>query len=198
MSYDRYLAICNPLRYTSIMDSRLQLQLVISSWFFSCILMLMFTLLTRNLQFCGHNIIKHYFCDLGPLLELSCSDVTIIKISNFCTTIFIAIFPFVFIIYTYVSIFITIFRIPSSIGKQKAFSTCSSHLIVVSTYYGTLITIYMVPSKGQLFNINKALSLLYTVGTPFFNPILYSLRNQEIKRAFTKCVSAMINRNTNV
>ncbi|KAM8972651.1 olfactory receptor 6B1-like [Pelodytes ibericus] len=195
MSYDRYLAICNPFHYTSIMDSRLQLHLVISSWLFSCALMLMFVLFTCYLQFCGHRIIRHYFCDLGPLLELSCSDINIVVISNLCTTTLLVIFPFFFILFTYVCISITIFGIPSSIGKQKAFSTCSSHLIVVSTYYGTLITIYMVPSKGQSFNINRALSLLYTVGTPFFNPILYSLRNQEIKRALMKCVSAISKNN---
>ncbi|CAH2272525.1 olfactory receptor, partial [Pelobates cultripes] len=183
MSYDRYLAICDPLHYMSIMDPRLQLCLVIPAWTFSFLYMLIYAFTFPNLQFCGHHIIDHYFCDFPPLLELCCSDITTVERISIFSTFVIVIIPFSFIIYTYISIFKTIFRIPSIVGKQKAFSTCSSHLIVVSTYYGTLMTIYMAPSKFQSFNVNKIISLLYTLGTPFFNPIIYCLRNQEIKRA---------------
>ncbi|XP_075433837.1 olfactory receptor 11A1-like [Ascaphus truei] len=187
MSYDRYLAICNPLRYTSIMDLRLSLHLVTWSWLIAFMLILSMLIRLFQLQFCGPHIIDHYFCDFDPLLELSCSDTSIVKLEEFILTLPLTVFPFVFITSTYVSISLTILRIPSTTGRQKAFSTCSSHLTVVGTYYGSLITVYMMPSRGHSFNINKVLSLLYTVGTPFFNPIIYSLRNQEIKAALIKC-----------
>ncbi|MEE6506016.1 hypothetical protein FKM82_007467 [Ascaphus truei] len=187
MSYDRYLAICNPLRYTSIMDLRLSLHLVICSWLISFMVILSVVILIFQLQFCGPHIIDHYFCDFDPLLQLSCSDTSIVKLEEFVCAIPFVLFPFVFITSSYVLITLTILRIPSTTGRQKAFSTCSSHLTVVGAYYGTLIAVYIVPSRGHSFNVNKVISLLYTVGTPFFNPIIYSLRNQEIKLALMKC-----------
>ncbi|KAM4675901.1 olfactory receptor 6B1-like [Discoglossus pictus] len=189
MSYDRYLAICNPLHYNSIMDIRLRFHLVFWSWVLAFTVTLCIVLLICNLQFCGYHSIDHYFCDLKPLLELSCTDNSIVELIDFILAIPFTLFPFIFIIFTYVSIFLTILRISSITGRQKAFSTCTAHLIVVSTYYGTLVTVYMVPSKGHTLNINKIISLLYTVGTPFFNPIIYSLRNQEIKVSLIKLFS---------
>ncbi|XP_075433829.1 olfactory receptor 11L1-like [Ascaphus truei] len=183
MSYDRYLAICNPLRYTSIMDLKLQLHLVIWPWLLGFLISLITVITVRSLKFCGPNVINHFFCDLAPLLKLSCSDTTTVEIELLVLSIPIIPLPFVFILGTYVCIFLTIIKIPSSIGRQKAFSTCSSHLIVVGTYYGTLITLYVVPSDGHLSNINKMLSLLYTVVTPLCNPIIYSLRNQELRKS---------------
>ncbi|XP_053320021.1 olfactory receptor 6C4-like [Spea bombifrons] len=182
MSYDRYLAICWPLHYTSIMNLRLQLQLILCSWLVAFMIILFALSLMCNLQFCSH-VIDHYFCDLAPILELFCSDHTFLDITFFMTAIIVTLIPFLFIVFTYISIFMTIFRLSSHTKKQKAFSTCGSHLTVVSIYYGTLITIYMVPTKGQSFNVNKVISLLYTLGTPFCNPIIYSLRNQDIKTA---------------
>ncbi|KAM8972648.1 olfactory receptor 1E16-like [Pelodytes ibericus] len=189
MSYDRYLAICNPLHYTSFMDLRLRIHLVLWSWLLTCMIALLLVILIHNLKFCGSSIIDHYCCDLVPLLELSCSDTTFVKLVDYVFAIIFSLLPFFFILFTYLSISITIFGVSSTGGKQKAFSTCSSHLIVVSTFYGTLITIYMVPSKGQLFNVNKVMSLLYTMGTPLFNPIIYSFRNQEMKRALIKYIT---------
>uniref|UniRef100_A0A8C5M1C7 Olfactory receptor n=1 Tax=Leptobrachium leishanense TaxID=445787 RepID=A0A8C5M1C7_9ANUR len=184
MSYDRYLAICKPLHYTSIMYFGLCVQLALLCWFSSYILMLCIVYLISNLIFCGPTMIDHYFCDVEPILDLSCSDHSMIDLSYFIQAILFALIPFCFILFSYISIFITIFQIPSTSGKQKAFSTCSAHLIVVSTYYGTLITIYMVPTKGgQSHEANKVISLLYTVGIPFSNPFIYSLRNQDIKDA---------------
>ncbi|XP_075434051.1 olfactory receptor 11A1-like [Ascaphus truei] len=188
MSLDRYLAICNPLRYTSIMDFRLSLHLVTGTWLIAFLLMIFIVIPMCQLQFCGPHIIDHYFCDYDPLLELSCSDTSIVKLGDFVIDIPVILFPFVFITFTYVSISLTILRIPSTTGKQKAFSTCSSHLALVGTFYGTIIAIYMAPYGGQSFNVNKVLSLLYTVGTPLFNPVIYSLRNQEIKLALRKCL----------
>ncbi|KAM8972641.1 olfactory receptor 6B1-like [Pelodytes ibericus] len=189
MSYDRYLAICHPLSYITVMNLSLCLQLVIWTWILAFMLLLLIVFLLFNLEFCGPNIIDHYFCDLAPILKLSCTDPTFVELADFIIGIPFVVVPFFFILSTYILIFITIFRISSTIAKQKAFSTCSSHLNVVSTYYGTLITIYMMPSKGQSFNVNKVISLLYTIGTPFFNPIIYSLRNLEIRKALMRYAS---------
>ncbi|CAH2272518.1 hypothetical protein XENTR_v90010103mg, partial [Pelobates cultripes] len=185
MSYDRYLAICKPLHYTSIMDSSLCLQLAVWSWILSFSVSLLIAFLIHQLVFCGH-VIDHYFCDFVPLLQLSCSDSTIVKMTNIVLSIPLMILPLSFIFYTYISIFITISRISTSSGKLKSFYTCSSHLIVVSIYYGILIAIYMTPSINSSFNANKAISLLFTMGTPIFNPIIYCLRNKDIKKAMRK------------
>ncbi|KAE8620595.1 hypothetical protein XENTR_v10010354, partial [Xenopus tropicalis] len=189
MSYDRYLAICHPLHYGAIMDFKLRVYMSLWSWSLSFMVALVLDLLISHLQFCGPLIIDHYFCDFSPLLELSCSDIKVVQLTDVTFGIVFAVFPIFFIIFTYISIGLAVLRISSTNGRHKAFSTCSSHLIVVCTYYGSLITVYMVPSKGHTFNVNKVLSLLYTVGTPFFNPIVYSLRNNEIKVALQKCMS---------
>ncbi|XP_075433426.1 olfactory receptor 11L1-like [Ascaphus truei] len=186
MSYDRYLAICNPLYYTSIMDLKLRLHLVVWSWFISFMISLITVILIDTLQFCNSNVIDHFFCDLAPILELSCSDSSFVESTVFVLSTPVILLPFVFITATYIYIILAILRIHSSTGRQKAFSTCSSHLTLVSIFYGTLISLYMTPSRGHSLKVNKALSLLYTVVTPLLNPIIYSLRNQEIRSAFRK------------
>ncbi|XP_075433860.1 olfactory receptor 11A1-like [Ascaphus truei] len=194
MSYDRYLAICNPLHYSSIMGTRLCNTLAILCWMLGFMLLLIVTWLVCELHLCGPNVIDHFFCEFDPLLELSCSDTSIVEIAVFVLTIPILLFPFVFVLLTYVYISLTILRIPSTTGKQKAFSTCSSHLAVVCVYYGTLIAKYMVPSRGHLQTLNKVLSILCTVLTPLFNPIIYSLRNREMRAALRKFIWMVIGR----
>ncbi|KAM4749363.1 olfactory receptor 5P66-like [Rhinophrynus dorsalis] len=184
MSYDRYLAICKPLHYRTIMNFTFCRNLVLSSWLLGFFISLLATIVLHSLHFCGPNVIDHFFCDSTPLLKLSCSDTKIVQILFLLIASPETMIETVFIISTYCSIFLTILRISSATGRQKAFSTCSSHLAVVCTYYGTLIAIYVVPSGGHLFNMNKILSLLYTVVTPLLNPIIYSLKNQEIRKAF--------------
>ncbi|XP_066442044.1 olfactory receptor 11L1-like [Eleutherodactylus coqui] len=186
MSYDRYLAICNPLRYSSIMDLKCQIFLSLWPWLLGSVLNLSAIFHISNFNFCNDNTIDHFYCDLLPLQQLSCSDTTLVELEAFLYSMPLFILPCGFIIITYVYIFHTIVKIPSTTGKQKAFSTCSSHLIVVGTFYGTLITKYMIPSKEHSLLINKIISLLHTVFTPLFNPVIYSLRNKDIKTTLKK------------
>ncbi|XP_069818957.1 olfactory receptor 1468-like [Dendropsophus ebraccatus] len=186
MSYDRYLAICKPLSYISMMSVNLKYSLIISSWALGFLLVLISLILVCGLDFCGPNVINHFFCDYAPLLELSCSSTTVPDIEMIILCFPIIIFPFLFVILSYVHIFNTIFRIPSTSGRQKTFSTCSSHLVVVSSYYGSMITIYAFPYGGNSVNANKFISLVYIVLTPLLNPMIYSLRNKEIQASVMK------------
>ncbi|KAM4691785.1 olfactory receptor 11L1-like [Rhinophrynus dorsalis] len=186
MSYDRYLAICNPLRYTSIMDFQSCILLTIWPWILGFTLNLISVLPMSKFNFCNDNIIDHFYCDLTPIQKLSCSDTTFIEFLAYTFSVPIFILPCCVIIGTYIYIFLAILRIPSTTGKQKAFSTCSSHLIVVGAFYGTLITKYTIPSEGYSSLLTKIISLLHTVFTPLFNPIIYSLRNQDIRTALRK------------
>ncbi|XP_056424988.1 olfactory receptor 11L1-like [Hyla sarda] len=181
MSYDRFLAICKPLHYTAMMSVQLRYSLVISSWALSFSFASMTFLLVLDLDFCGPNVINHFFCEFAPVLELSCSDTTVMDIEIIFVSVPVVLLPFLFIIITYVNIFITIFGISSTSGRRKTFSTCSSHLAVVSIYYGSMLIIYMVPHREHLLTVNKFISLFYIVLTPLLNPMIYSLRNKEIQ-----------------
>ncbi|MEE6507804.1 hypothetical protein FKM82_030972 [Ascaphus truei] len=189
MSYDRYLAICHPLRYSAIMDFKLCCQMAFWSWFLGFMATLNMVICVCSFQLCNPNVIDHFFCEMSILLEHFCSDRFILNTVVFVLGNLVVVFPFVFIIGTYIYIFLTILRISSTTGRQKAFSTCSSHLAVVCTYYGTLFAKYVVPWKGQSLTVMKITSLLYTVATPLFNPIIYTLRNKDIREALWKCIS---------
>ncbi|XP_063785702.1 olfactory receptor 11A1-like [Pseudophryne corroboree] len=186
MSYDRYLAICNPLRYTDMMNLQHCQALVIASWILSFTVVLITIILLCQLEFCDSNIIDHFFCDFAPLVDLSCSDSSIVRIEVVVLSIPVVASTFSFIIWTYMCIFLTILRISSVMGRQKAFSTCSSHLTSVCSYYGPLIVIYMVPYQKHSHVVTKFLSILYTVVTPLFNPLIYSLRNEELRNVLWK------------
>ncbi|CAH2272537.1 olfactory receptor 11L1-like, partial [Pelobates cultripes] len=181
MSYDRYLAICNPLQYNSIMDHAFCIKLIVISWVLGFIMALLIVVPITQLVYCGPNIIDHLFCDFDPLLKLSCSDTLIIHIEVFFLAVPIIFIPFLMVIVSYVYIALTIARIPSISGKKKAFSTCSSHLTVVSIFYGTLTGIYTVPNNVRSLTTSKILSMFLTVVTPMLNPIIYSLRNNDIR-----------------
>ncbi|KAM3924543.1 olfactory receptor 11H6-like [Leptodactylus fuscus] len=183
MSYDRYVAICNPLRYSSIMTNHICIKLVSMCWLLGFFFAFVVTLTPSKLDFCGPNVIDHLFCDALPLLELACSDTFIIHLELDIIGAPIIIIPTIIIVVSYTYIVRAVLRIPSTTGRQKAFSTCSSHLIVVSIFYWTMFNVYVLPTGGKSLLISKILSLLYTVFTPMMNPIIYSLRNQDIKKA---------------
>ncbi|OCT59649.1 hypothetical protein XELAEV_18001071mg [Xenopus laevis] len=189
MSYDRYVAICNPLRYSSIMSHRVCVKLILISWLLSFMFALLLANTVVTLQFCNQNTINHFFCDFFPLLELSCSDTYLVHLNIILESIPVVFFPFIFIIVSYMCIGRAIKNITSNTGRQKAFSTCSSHLAVVSIFYGTIIAIYMVPPRKESQTISKVLSLLYTVVTPLVNPLIYSLRSKDIRDVIQKCIN---------
>ncbi|CAN2391626.1 Olfactory receptor, partial [Pristimantis euphronides] len=192
MSYDRYVAICNPLRYSTIMTSGHCVLLASMCWLIGFLCSFIETLTTSKLTFCGSNIIDHFFCDLVPLIESACSDTFAIELEDYIVSLPALFIPITIIIISYSNIIITILRFQSRISRHKAFSTCSSHLIVVSIFYFSLFSVYMFPTGGQTVNIRKILSLLYTVFTPLINPIIYSLRNKEIKKALQKMLNNCI------
>ncbi|XP_039353563.1 olfactory receptor 6M1-like [Mauremys reevesii] len=192
MSYDRYLAICRPLHYVTLMSPRTCLLLAVASWTCGFVAPSFTVITTSKLAFCSQGEINHFFCDLTAVLRLSCEDTSIVKVTSLILASIITLVPFVLTITSYIYVILTILGIPSTAGRKKAFSTCSSHLIVVSTFYGALIIMYVVPSGNQSLDFNKVFSLLYTVVTPMFNPIVYSLRNKEVRDALGRVIHKML------
>ncbi|KAM7149963.1 olfactory receptor 11A1-like [Macrochelys suwanniensis] len=192
MSYDRYLAICKPLHYMTLMDGKVCTQLSAGSWASSFIGTSIIVCFLFNLHFSGPNEIDHFFCDITSLIKLSCSDTYLFEIMVFSVSSAVSLIPFLLILASYICILRAILRIPSSTGRQKAFSTCSSHLIIVTIFYGTLIATYVVPSSDHSLVLNKVTSLLYTVVTPMLNPIVYSLKNKEVHEALKRHLSTVL------
>ncbi|XP_044284102.1 olfactory receptor 11L1-like [Varanus komodoensis] len=186
MSYDRYLAICKPLHYVTKMNDRLCFQLIAISCFSGVLANSLAMIAISMLQYCVHKEIDHYFCDTFPIIELSCSDTYILKLFLYVASSVITFAPFTLTLTSYIFIIAAIMRIPSTTGKQKAFSTCSSHLLVVTFFYGTLISVYVIPGNNSLNGLRKIFSIFYTILTPMVNPIMYSLRNKEVKDALRR------------
>ncbi|XP_075409025.1 olfactory receptor 2AP1-like [Tenrec ecaudatus] len=189
MSYDRYVAICRPLHYTTIMSRRLCIHLVLCCWFSGFIVVIVPHVMILQLPFCASNIINHYCCDYTSLLRLSCSDTQIIEMINFLLAAVTLIITLVLVIVSYTSIIRTILRLPSAQQRKKAFSTCSSHMIVVSLSYGSCLVMYMHPSAEDAATLNKGVAVLNTSVAPLLNPFIYTLRNQQVKTAFKDMVS---------
>ncbi|KAM7145685.1 olfactory receptor 11A1-like [Macrochelys suwanniensis] len=189
MSYDRYLAICKPLQYAAYMNSRFSFQLVAGSWLNGSVVSTIITCWLSQLIFCGPNEIDHFLCDYTTLIKLSCSDTNLMVLVIFPLSFIFVLPPFLLTLASYVYIISTVLRISSSTGRQKAFSTCSSHLIVVTIFYGSLFVVYMLPDTAALRDLNKVSSVFYTILTPMVNPLIYSLRNKEVKEALRKAVS---------
>ncbi|XP_023350782.1 olfactory receptor 1G1 [Sarcophilus harrisii] len=183
MAYDRYVAICHPLHYAIMMSPQLCFLLISITWVVNVLHSLLHTLLMNELVFCAKNEIPHFFCDLNPLLKLSCSDTFINELMILTLGGLAGLTPFFCVIISYVYIILAILRIPSATGKQKAFSTCSSHLSVVSLFFGTVFGVYYSPSSNHSAYSDTIASVMYTVVTPMLNPFIYTLRNRDMKAA---------------
>ncbi|XP_025118235.3 olfactory receptor 1L6-like [Bubalus bubalis] len=186
MALDRYVAICHPLHYTTTMNPRRCFQLVTASWLVSHLHSLTHTILMARLSFCGPNVIHHFFCDVQPLLTLSCSDTSVNELLAFTEGSFVIMSPFIFITVSYVYITRAVLRVPSGRGRYKVFSTCGSHLTVVTLFYGTVISVYIRPSSTYSVMKDRVITVIYTVVIPMLNPFIYSLRNKDMKQAMKK------------
>ncbi|XP_012384096.3 olfactory receptor 6C70 [Dasypus novemcinctus] len=183
MSYDRYVAICKPLHYASIMSRRLCHQLVFSSWVTGFLVIFPPLILGLNLDFCASNTIDHFICDVSPILQLSCSDTHVLEFIAFLLAVITLIVTLSLVILSYFYIIKTILKFPSAQQKKKAFSTCSSHMIVVSITYGSCIFIYIKPSANVRVSLSKGVAVLNTSVAPLLNPFIYTLRNQQVQKA---------------
>ncbi|XDB60861.1 hypothetical protein AB1E18_014224 [Capra hircus] len=186
MAYDRYVAICFPLHYTAIMGPRLCLSLLVLSWVLTTFHAMLHTLLMARLHFCEDHVIPHFFCDMSALLKLSCSDTRVNELVIFITGGLILVIPFLLIITSYARIVSSTLKVPSARGIRKAFSTCGSHLTVVSLFYGTVIGLYLCPSANNSTVKETVMAMMYTVVTPMLNPFIYSLRNRDMKGALRR------------
>ena len=189
MAIDRFMAIVHPLRYLAIMSPRVCGLLVVGLWLITNLQSIVHTSLMAQLTFCAGSEIPHFFCDLMPLLKLSCSDTHTNELVIFAFGIVMGISPLVLKVFSYTCIFRTIFRIPSALGKWKAFSTCGSHLTVVTLFYGTIFAVYLQPASPTSSQKDKAAALMYAVIIPMLNPFIYSLRNKDMKAALRKLFS---------
>ncbi|XP_006144047.1 olfactory receptor 502-like [Tupaia chinensis] len=186
MAYDRFVAICNPLLYSAKMSTQVCAQLLlvvyVAGFLYSCSFIICFF----SLFFCGPNQVNHFFCDFAPLIELACSDTSIpVVVSSFLASSVVTV-PAIVIIVSYIYIFITVLKMHSTEGRHKAFVTCTSHLSVVTLFYGTVTFIYVMPKSSFSTDQNKVVSVFYMVVIPMLNPLIYSLRNSEIKGALKR------------
>lgn len=183
MSYDRYIAICKPLHYASIMNSKVCHQLVLGSWVTGFLVIFPPLIIGLDLDFCASNVIDHFLCDVSPLLQLSCSNTNLLDLMAFILALMTLIVTLIIVILSYAHIVKTIIKFPSAQQKKKAFSTCSSHMIVVSLTYGSCIFIYIKPSANERVTLSKGIAVLNTSVAPLLNPFIYTLRNKQVKQA---------------
>ncbi|XP_055140354.1 olfactory receptor 2A2 [Symphalangus syndactylus] len=184
MSYDRFVAICYPLHYTVIMNWRVCTVLAITSWACGFSLALINLILLLKLPFCGPQEVNHFFCEILSVLKLACADTWINEIFVFAGGVFVLVGPLSLMLISYTHILLAILKIQSKEGRKKAFSTCSSHLCVVGFYFGIAMVVYLVPDNSQRQEQQKILTLFYSLFNPLLNPLIYSLRNDQVKGAF--------------
>ncbi|XP_006133619.2 olfactory receptor 5AR1-like [Pelodiscus sinensis] len=192
MAYDRYVAICNPLLYTVTMSKQRCNLLVAGVCAVGLVDTIILTYYTFQLSFCRSNIINHFCCDLPPLLALSCSDTRTLEIVMFASMCYIEVTSIVTVLLSYVYIFSTIFKIRSAEGWRKALSTCASHLSAVVIFYGTVLFMYFRPSSSYSMDTDKVASVFYMLVIPMLNPLIYSLRNKEVKNAVKKTMNKLL------
>ncbi|XP_054844527.1 olfactory receptor 5V1-like [Eublepharis macularius] len=186
MAYDRYAAICQPLRYTNLMSPQVRVPMAVFSWLWGILDSAIHTALATNLTFCGANQIDHIFCDVPPLLKIACGNTYVNEMALHTASVFVGLSPFLLVVISYVYILSAILRIRSNTGRRKAFSTCASHMVVVIIYFGMINLNYNRPSAGYSLQIDTLISTLYCIITPMLNPLIYSLRNKEVKGALWK------------
>ncbi|XP_062053899.1 putative olfactory receptor 2B8 [Lepus europaeus] len=189
MAYDRYVAICHPLHYTVIMDRNTCIQLAAVSWCCSFLSSMVINVLTLSLPYCGPNVLNHFFCEVPSVLRLACFDTSLTELVVFVFSIIIVFIPFLLIVVSYAHILLSVLRMRSTSGRYKALSTCASHLTVVALFYGTAIFMYMRPQSKSSRAGGKVIAVFYTVITPMLNPLIYSLRNQDVKGALRRVVA---------
>ncbi|XP_053218109.1 olfactory receptor 6F1-like [Podarcis raffonei] len=183
MAYDRYLAICDPLHYSTIMDNQLSRKLAAGSWLCGFLIIFILAFLITRLSFCGPSVINHFYCNIDSWIVLSCTNTYDIEMAVFVISIIVILGSCLITFLSYICIITAILRIPSVQGQQKAFSTCSSHLAVVLIWYGSTIFLYVKPSKRTSLEMTKIVNILNTIVTPLLNPFIYTLRNKEVKDA---------------
>ncbi|XP_032757919.1 olfactory receptor 5AL1-like [Rattus rattus] len=186
MAYDRYVAIWNPLLYAVLMPRKLCLQVIASTYIYGFTVGLVQAVATFCLSFCGSNVVNHFYCDDVPLVALACSDTHVKELMLLIIAGFNTLCSLVIVIVSYVFIVFAILRIHSAEGRRKAFSTCASHLTSITIYYGTIIFMYLQPKSSHSLNTDKFASVFYVVVIPMLNPLIYSLRNQEVKSALKR------------
>ncbi|XP_073498401.1 olfactory receptor 1f45-like [Phyllobates terribilis] len=187
MAFDRFAAICKPLHYNTIMSKGFCITLAVGSWVACFMNSTVHVFITFQLPYCKTHHISHFFCEIPPILQISCRDTRLNEIAMYVSAGIIVMMAFFLTLISYIHIISTIMTIQSSQGRQKAFSTCASHLIVVTLYYGTIMFMYLRPRSAYLPEADKTISILYTVVTPMLNPFIYSVRNKDVKCTIKKC-----------
>uniref|UniRef100_A0A8D1XSZ8 Olfactory receptor n=1 Tax=Sus scrofa TaxID=9823 RepID=A0A8D1XSZ8_PIG len=188
MAYDRYVAICHPLLYVVLMPRKLCIRMVTSSYIYGFTVGLVQAVATFHMSFCDSNVINQFYCDDVPLIALACSDTRVKELMLLFIAGFNVFCSFIIVLISYVFIVFAILRIPSSVGRQKAFSTCASHLLSITIYYGTLSFMYLQPKSSHSLDKDKFASVVYAIVIPMLNPLIYSMRNQEVKNALKKII----------
>ncbi|KAB0358576.1 hypothetical protein FD754_002732 [Muntiacus muntjak] len=194
MAYDRYVAVCNPLRYPVLMNRRVCLLLAAGAWFGGSLDGFLLTPITMNVPYCGSHRIDHFFCEIPAVLRLACADTSLYETLMYICCVLMLLIPISIISTSYSLILLTVHRMRSAKGRKKAFTTCSSHLTVVSIFYGAAFYTYVLPKSFHTPEQDKVVSAFYTIVTPMLNPLIYSLRNKDVmaafKKIFAQCLSA--------
>ncbi|MBZ3868951.1 Olfactory receptor 10AG1 [Sciurus carolinensis] len=192
MAYDRYVAFCNPLHYLVVMNHKVCMQLVAVSWLSAVPAVIGQTYQIFSLPFCGSHRINHFFCDIPPVLKLACGDTFVNEIAVYVVAVVFVMVPFLLTLASYGKIISSILKLSSATGRAKAFSTCSSHLMVVVLFYGTASITYLHPKPNQSERMGKLISLFYTILIPVLNPIIYTLRNKDIMVSLKKLLAKVL------